>query len=305
MGNFITYLRWRGDLSCEQHPFNDVDNLLLAQLSYLDLHGIVPSQFDRKHAITLRQAALLWKSDERQQPSICQGGPPLLPEMAKTARFAGVRLMGYTDEVDADQSKQFAALTIWLPDGTMYVAYRGTDVTLVGWREDFCTSYEVTQAQKRAVTYLNKLGRKYPSQTLRIDGHSKGGNLAVYAAANATPQLQAQIQAVYSNDGPGLCPELTDEAGYARIADKVKRICPGYSVVGMLFDRDEPKTVVRSAGNGLMQHDPYTWQVVGDRFDTLHDLLPEAKLIHGIFDEWLMQTDLPHRRAFVSDFSTP
>lgn len=301
MDNILSYLTWRGDLTFEQSPFNEVDNLILAQLAYTDFCGIVP-ECGKNEWILLKDAI----RETRPMRSFLQdGAEEFLEKLAKSPRFSESRLCCYADVIDHDREMtQFAALHIGLSDGTVYVAFRGTDTTIVGWREDFCMSFQIVPAQRRAVEYLDRTlsdGAGSDCQ-YRIGGHSKGGNLAVYAAMMCREEVRRKIVAIYCNDGPGLCDAMIDMARYEKIRGRIQKIVPEFSVIGQLFTREEECRIVRSSGNGILQHDPMTWIVERNGFVRAEHLSRECRLYNHIFDQWLEEVDMEHRRSFVGDF---
>lgn len=194
---------------------------------------------------------------------------------------------------------QFAAVTFDLPDGTHYVAFRGTDSTIVGWREDFNMAFESpVPAQSAAVKYLTEAAA-LTSGPLILGGHSKGGNLAVYAAAHADPMLQSRIRTVYSFDGPGLDDATMASEGYANIARRIRSFVPQQSVVGLLLTYHPEYTVVKSDGIGLLQHDSFTWQVLGTDFIAVTELDVGSQLVDHTVHEWLSKVTPDKRKIFI------
>lgn len=301
MGNIISYLKWRGDLTLQTNPFNEVDNLVLSYLSYFDFSGIVPGP-EEEGSIAIKDAAeLFFLSNSRTKKMIVE--TDLLEEAAKTARFGGAKLWGYEDITDNDREMtQFAALHIALEDGTDYVSFRGTDNTIVGWREDFRMGFETVPAQKRAVKYLEKTIEKCEKKHYRIGGHSKGGNLSVYSAMMCDAMIKEQIIKIYMNDSPGLCPAMLQEELYQQIAPKIVKIVPEFCMIGMLFEKDCPPQIVKSSLEGIMQHDALTWQVEGNQFVASDELSAKSRLYSSIFDHWIESADLEQRRTFTNDF---
>ncbi len=165
MANLLDYLDWRGDLTFQQAPFNEVDNLILSELSYLDFSGIVPSP-NEGEGIALHQAAEQLFARIPEGESLEMGVllpneiPEMLRRMAKTRRFSDVRLNCYEAQLDTEKAQQFAALTIELWEKQLFIAYRGTDDTLAGWKEDFYMAcMPEIPAQKIAVDYLKAVAR--------------------------------------------------------------------------------------------------------------------------------------------------
>ncbi len=291
MPNMMDYLAWRGDIALDYSPFNDVDSLILASLSYLTY----PEETG-----LLRDLALTVPPVDKMQFAFVHEIRAMLSAAAMTERFAGIGMRHPVAVTDQDRDMQFAAVTFDLPDGTHYVAFRGTDSTIVGWREDFNMAFESpVPAQSAAVKYLNEAAA-LTDGPLILGGHSKGGNLAVYAAAHADPMTQNRIRAVYSFDGPGLDDATMASEGYARIARRIRSFVPQHSVVGLLLTYHPEYTVVKSDGVGLLQHDSFTWQVLGTDFIAVTELDVSAQLVDQTVHTWLSQVSPEKRKVFVN-----
>ena len=306
MANITDYLAWRGDLTLAERPFNDVDNLVCSVLSYVDFTGIVPGP--GAGAITVAEACrtLLDRAGDDLAPyvrSFAKVDSAYLRALGSSARFGGACLHDYVDVIDPDRSLQFGALTLDVGPRLSFVSFRGTDGTLVGWREDFMLSFQVTEAQRQAVSYLTDAARAAAARGshLYVGGHSKGGNLASFAAASVPPGLSDRLLAVWSNDGPGMDLAVMPRGPFAVLGSRFRRIQPAYSVVGQLFDRpEEPRLYVRSDARGALQHDPMSWQVTPDGLCVAEGLLPECVLVDRIFARWI--GDMPmERRIALTD----
>ena len=226
--------------------------------------------------------------------------PDLMCRMAHSVRFGGMLLNGYCELMDDAREQQFAALTVELGDGSIYLSYRGTDDTIVGWKEDLNMGYlEVIPSQTRALEYLGRMTRQYPDAKLRIGGHSKGGNLAVYSAVFCGEAVQNQLMRVYNNDGPGFRTSLLGLPEHKRVADRITTILPESSVVGMLLEHEERYEVVRSTQSGLWQHDGFSWQVRGERFEHLPDLTEGGKLVDETIRTFILSLSPEQRVAFT------
>ena len=220
--------------------------------------------------------------------------------MAESARFGDSRMHHFIALTDEDVSMQFSAMCLDLPDGSMCVAFRGTDNTVVGWREDFDMAYTTrVPAQEAAILYLRRAAA-LSKAPLRLVGHSKGGNLAVYAAAFASKRVQDRIESIISYDGPGMNRETSQSEGYLRIKDKIRSFIPQTSIIGLLMDFYEPYTVVRSTASGISQHDPMTWKIYGPQFETLSSVDQTAIVVRDTLHEWL-QNSTPEQRADFVD----
>ena len=302
MANILDYLDWRGDLTFAERPFNEVDNLILAEACYLDFSGVVPQAFAAP-PVSLREAASAYFA---AHPTTDMGVlvpdqiPVLVERAAKTARFEGIGLLGYVNRIDEETQTQFSAMTILLPDKSVYVAFRGTDDTIVGWKEDFNMAFTPEiPAQKYAAEYLRQASDAYPFSVFRVGGHSKGGNLAVYAAVFCGADVQKKIIAVYNNDGPGFYSSLLSLPEHRAIAPKITTLLPESSVVGMLLEHEESYQVVRSTQVGLMQHDGFSWQVRGTSFEHLHALAEGGKIMDQTLRSFLQELTEQQRIEFV------
>jgi hypothetical protein len=304
MAGIFDYLSWRGDLSFSRSPFNPVDNIILTHLSYLPLDGIVPGP-EQKRGITIAETAEQFAAAFDRRPEdfrnvlICKDDPRFLKTLGGCERYRRLELRAYVNQVDPDREKQFAALTIATGDRSSFITYRGTDTTLVGWKEDFNMSFsDVVPAQAEAVSYLEEMARRQRG-SLRIGGHSKGGNLAVYAASFCPKKIQRRITAIYSNDGPGFSQAVIQSPGYRAIREKIRAFVPQDSVVGMLFEHDEDYTVVKSAQSGLMQHDVYFWEVTHNDVVRLDGVTRESHFINRTLKEWIGGLDRERREQFI------
>ena len=306
MANLLDYLDWRGDLTLEQAPFNEVDNLILAELSFVDFKDIVPGP-DEGESVVLREAAEAFFAKFPQGEKIDMGVlvpgaiPEMLRKMADSRRFGDMKLNCFVDHLDVGKGEQFAALAIETGDKGMYLCFRGTDDTLAGWKEDFeLACMPEVPAQKKAVAYTWAVAKQFPRKKLRLGGHSKGGNLAVYAGVFCPENVQKRIIAVWSNDGPGFHNDLLDLPEHRRIAERIFSIVPKSSVVGMLLEHEEDYTVVDSDQLGFMQHDGFSWQVVGDHFITLRQVTQQAHFSDQELRKWVHGLTVEQRETFVN-----
>ncbi len=306
MANLLDYLDWRGDLTLEQSPFNEVDNLILAELSFVDFKDIVPGPGEGE-SVVLREAAEKFFAKFPQGEKIDMGVlvpgaiPDMLRKMADSRRFGEMKLNCFVDHLDVGKGEQFAALAIETGDKTLYLSFRGTDDTLAGWKEDFeLACMPEVPAQKKAVAYTWSVAKQFPRKKLLLGGHSKGGNLAVYAGVFCPENVQKRIIAVWSNDGPGFHNDLLDLPEHRRVAKRIYSIVPKSSVVGMLLEHEEDYTVVDSDQLGFMQHDGFSWQVVGDHFITLRQVTQQAHLSDQELRKWVHGLSVEQRETFVN-----
>ena len=268
MATIKDYLTWRGDLSFGTDPLNEVDNYILAKVGCPDYSGIIP---ESGGTVPLRDAVRAFfesqKKDDVSFGALASGQiASVLRRLPGTQRFGEVGLTGFIKKLEPSSPEQFSALTLLLPDRTAYVSFRGTDDTLIGWKENMMMSVtDAIPAQKDALAYLNMAARRF-SGPLIVGGHSKGGNLAVYAAAMADPAIQRRIRAVYNNDGPGFTDAFLQQEGYLRIRPKLHTLLPQFTLVGMMLKREKNVSIVLSPRPGPSAHDGFQWEVSGPRF---------------------------------------
>lgn len=297
MANIFDYLTWRGDLTLEQSEFNEIDNLILARFSYFPFDHIL----NLNETITIKEAGKRFENLDVAKENILQKEDiDLFPQMAKSMRFADMQITKYVNKINLEEEKQFGAITILMPDDTIYVSFRGTDNTLVGWKEDFNMSFrEKVPSQMDAVSYLNEIARIYQNP-LRIGGHSKGGNMAVYAASFCKESFKERIIKVYNNDGPGFHEVIVENPKYQKTLEKVHTFVPQTSIIGRLLYHEENYTVVQSTQKGVMQHDLYTWQLQGKEFIHLEEVDKESKFMDKTIKQWLDEVSKEQRGAFIN-----
>ncbi len=301
MGDILTYLDKYGDNTFQDSKFNEVDNLILSQISYLDFEEIVPS-IDSNDFIKVQEAcyAYFLKFSESELSGLTH---LVLKGMANCKRFKEAKLSQYISLFDEKEQKQFAALHIELDDGSVYVAFRGTDDRLISWQEDFSMSYRTTPSQVEALSYLeNTLANS--NKFFRVGGHSKGGNLAVFASMWCQDSIKNKIIEVYDNDGPGFDKQIFKSNEYKNIANKLIRFVPGYCVFGMLFKHKAIKdyTIVNSTAKGIFQHDSMTWEVEGNNFVRKEKFIKQSVLISKMLNNWIDGVELEQRKAFTNLF---
>lgn len=302
MANIMDYLNWRGDLTFEESPLNEIDSLILANLSYVPFDGIVPSPWEPER-ISLKEASdAFWQEREEKELlrefSLIKMAPFTMRRMAATRRFGNLQLMYYQNSVNIKEESQFSAICIQIEEGKIFVAFRGTDDTMIGWKENFRMSFETVPAQKKAVDYLNYVGHTCRGE-LWLGGHSKGGNLAVYAAVKARPNIQERIQQIYNFDGPGFSKTILESSSYQRLLYRIQKYVPTASVVGMLLEQDENYRVICSEEQGLRQHDPITWRVLRTEFVSIPERKEDSEMVARTMQGWIYSLSPKERKSFV------
>lgn len=298
MSDLFDYLIWRGDILFSQLPPNSVDALIFSALSYIDYEGIVPKEIGSSVSLQEASQKMLKMSDLDGRFRV-KKDLELLSAAAQTDRFRNVGLSFYQNIFIPEEETQFAAITYLLDDGTAFLTYRGTDKSLVGWKEDFNMSFQDSvPAQRLALKYLQTFA--WANQgTLIVGGHSKGGNLAVYAAARCGAEVQNRIREVYNQDGPGFREQMMEDEGYLSIVPKIHTYVPQSSVFGMLMEHKEPYIIIKSKSVSVMQHDPYNWEVLGKDFIMLEELTPDSRFLDRTVDDWLSGMTNEERNQFV------
>ena len=315
MGNIITYVKTELRRFTDK-PFGTPDSLVLAELAYVQFGGIVPGFARFRRGVRLRdlhRAELMGslfpslsaeEADSQKDgnyPSGAANRYALLNAAAMSPRFRDVRLRFFVQEHDDARTQQFAAVTFLLPGRSAFVAFRGTDSTLTGWKEDFNMALiSPIPSQEAAAAYLAWVGRRLVfRRALMTGGHSKGGNLAVYAAMTAAPALQRRIAAVYNHDGPGFKTGVLDTPGYRAIESRITKILPRSSIVGMLLSDREDYAVVESRRFGPMQHDAFSWEMRGGDFVYADALTDGAAYMNRTLKAWLEAIPDAQRQTLI------
>jgi len=294
----LDYLASNQIYTFEQKPFNDVDNLILSHISYLTWAGVIenkPKPFNE-----LVETYFKKYHDDVVQilPSQTKERRIMLSMMMNSNRYKNMKMFDYVDDIDMETQKQFSALTIEVDNGLYYVSIKGTDEKLVSWKEDFNMAYlDPIPAQTEALEYVQKLLKNYKGNVM-IGGHSKGGNLAVYAGVKACDD---RIIKVYNNDGPGFAKGFLESKEYLAMASRMVSIVPESSVVGMLFGNTMERKIVPSNVDGIMQHDGLTWEVDGDDFIHLEKLSDFSKCLNEAIMGWFDGMEMEQKFVFIDN----
>lgn len=297
------YIKWRGDLSFEVSPFNEIDNYIVSKIGTPDFNGIIP---ENNTFIPLTDAvnAYFEKNAENDKKIGALSSSRILPVLKMlpdTARFSNLMLGNYRDKLDIENNEQFSALTILFPNGTRYVSFRGTDDTLAAWKENFYMAVsDCVPAQKDALEYLSDPGVSGYGKLI-VGGHSKGGNLAVYSSALADASVQDRIIDIYNNDGPGFRKEFYEYYGYKRISERIHTIVSQNSIVGTLLEQDKELTVVKSSGFGISAHDGFTWETGTTSFIRCDKLSRVSESIDAAFENALASMTDDEKKDFIEE----
>ncbi len=292
------YVTWRGDLPFSQEPVNGLDALCMALLAYTKLprEAIGP--------VGMPLSTIPSESGQTGAAGFGDMRRELLRKMGASARFGSARVSYSVDQVDEIMGMQFAACCVDITPEIRVVCYRGTDATMVGWREDFCMSYECpVPAQTAASAYLEGVARDNQMRLMAV-GHSKGGNLAAYAAATANLP-EERLLSVWSFDGPGFMEPMLASEGYRRIMPKLRSVVPESSIVGQLMGHHVEQSIVKSESVGIQQHNPFYWHVTPpSEFEIAKGTTVSSRILNYSIDRWLMKATREQRRAAVDAIFT-
>ena len=302
MSTIFDYLDYVAYDSIYDRPFKELDVLALTELTYLPFDRIVPQGDTTNIEVRLSDAAEL--VDRTTDFIVTDQHLQLVDVLATSKRFKNLKLLNYVDEYDPDVQKQFAAMTYRLTMDVYLVVFRGTDDTLIGWKEDFHMTYmDHVPSQRRAASYLQHVMKEFPRGRFMVAGHYKGGNLAAYACSYLPDHLIERVDAIYCYDAPGLNKAIIETEGYQRIAHLVHRFVPQGSIVGMMLEVPEPATIVKSrAFGGFAQHDAFTWIVEKDGFVTLDQTSPDSQQTDETLKQWVRETSADERKKFFDTF---
>ena len=305
MGTVFDYIEWRGDLPFSQVPIGEVDNLVFSMISYLDFKKMVHTSPKAK-PVSFLLAAKRYMQARKSDPTQTLGvlfSPEFITLMTKAARsvrFGSVYMVGYVNKISLREQKQFSAVSFLIGEDEAFVAFRGTDDTIVGWKESFNMSLlGDIPAQHEAAKYLDSIAEVFPNRKIHVGGHSKGGNLAVWASVKCSAETRERIVAVYSNDGPGFTRDFVLSPEYKQMRPKMRILVPQSSFVGVLLEHAEGYDVIQSTQTGLLQHDALSWRIVGGSFIHLDRVTDESKRIERTLKRWIQEMPPEERRRVL------
>ena len=303
MAVLFDYLDWRGDLSFDADPVNELDTYLIAKIGCPDLTGFVPAD---EREIALPEAVSAFRAQAGEDFSLGVSSSPYVLEsfyrLPSVPRFQSLRLSGFRRNDDLERAEQFSALTVRIPGGPRFITFRGTDDTILAWKENFRLSVmDAVPAQEDALRYLRWAMDAYEGDCV-VCGHSKGGNLAVYATSMLPPELQERIVSVYDFDGPGFQDAFLQEDGFRRILPKLHFLIPQNSLVGLLLSQCTEPEIVACSCFGVRGHDAFTWEALGRSFVRAEALSPSSATFKNAINETLMNMSQEDRELFIDDF---
>lgn len=310
--NILNYIYWRKDITFNERKFNEVDALILAELCYVEWDNIVKDK-----PVTLANACKKYyelHSDEDMAKKYAFSSkiPEFIKALQNTVRFKNIKLKNYTSVFDTDKEIQFAAITYVLPDGSLYVAYRGTDSSMLGWKEDMKMTYQdEIPSHQLAFEYLDKVfddlepvtslfgfRSKMVYPKLYLGGHSKGGNLSMYAGI-ASKKIQPHITKIFNFDGPGFRDSFYETHDITPILSRIITYLPTSSIIGRLLTHKEEHIIIDAYENGLAQHDSFCWKVGFDGFQLSDKLSKESDETHAYIIDILLSKSDEHKQSFI------
>ena len=300
MGDVISYIDEFGGYTFVEKPMTEIDGLILSHLSYYVYDGIVPPPEEAPASVEFndlehlmdpnRFISVKWEEEKNRI---------LFKKVVNSRRYRSAKACFYVHEVNSDHAVQFGAVTFLLGNGDVFVSFRGTDDELIGWKEDFYMACRTpVGAQLKSAEYLLAKKKKL---RIYIGGHSKGGNLAVYAAMKCDDAVRRKIARIYDMDGPGFHPEFMKQLDYDCIKDKILKIVPDESFVGVLMETRQDYTVIKSTQIGVSQHVTLTWKVDGDHFERAKEAEPVRKALYERINQWIFAMSREEVDAFIEN----
>lgn len=282
MKNFLSYLT-TNQKSFIEDPFNDIDSLIFAYLAYLHF----PTTKTKLKELDIKKTTKVTKNKE------------FIKKVIESNRYKNIELCFFIEDTNDLLEKQFSAVTFLLPNNTMYISFRGTDSSLTGWKENFNMAYTLpVPAQKEALNYVEKITKLIPRK-FYLGGHSKGGNLAVYAGCNLPNNLSNKIINIYSHDGPGFLKEFLTTSNYQSMKNKISKIVPSSSIIGMLLYTNEHYKIIKSSERGILEHDPFSWLIEENNFIVLKNLSDGTSYTNKVINDFITNLTKKEREIFV------
>ena len=298
--NIEDYLLWRGDIPFSKDPFNLVDAAVFNELAYVNFEpaGLLDSGAD---GMTLKEAGRIITEKDAYELKTLNGGEENFWRLAwQSERFGSVKVLHYEEVFDEERDTQFSAVQFQYGEEEIYTAFRGTDASIVGWREDFMISFTLTQSQKAAAEYMQRTMN--PRMKYSAGGHSKGGNLALYACAHLPEELNEKVEHLYIMDAPGFAPDVFDRTLLEPLLSKTTRLLPEFCIISRIYEVDIPDTlVVDCTGVATQQHDLITWQLSGPVFRTKDKTNLISDKIMEVVMRWANSESIENRELFVSE----
>ncbi len=297
MTNLFDYLKWRGDLAFSQAPLTSVDLLIFSEIVHAPLERLLKDGDESYKGKTLLQLLpeVYPMPVKGKEYNLLSSRSDIFYMMKEYRRFADVKLMKFSSHFEPEHTKQFAAAEFAIGK-TAIIAFRGTDATVTGWREDFLMSFESPiPAQTDALSFMDNIPDCYDE--VYVCGHSKGGNLAMYASA--LTKKQDMIKAVFSFDGPGLDQSVLDTDGWKNILSRAHLIVPESSIIGLLMGYIKNHRTIESDSMSIMQHNPFYWHVFGNDFIDAQGSTLSSKVTDNAIHTFLEKCTREQRKTIV------
>ena len=294
MANIHDYLYWRGDLPFSNVPINELDGLVLTRFAYMPMEELTLDPSETVVSICEKLKTL--PVDKFR----LEGDMQFVHLLSKSDRFDDLIVTDFVKNNDPEAVLQFAAVTIHLPNDELYIAYCGTDSTLTGWKEDFYMSFmEDVPAQKKALDYALAICKKNPGKPFHLGGHSKGGNLAIYTAVNLPAELKELLVHVSNYDGPGFPRSFIDSHDFSSVNERLYSWLPQESMIGRIHEHEEGFRVIESTGNGIMQHDIYSWTTLPTSMRVLEAPDDTSEITYRAIQNILTNTTPEQRKRYI------
>ncbi len=293
MSNINDYLLWRGDLSFEKSPFNQIDDMVLARFSYMPFNKIKMEETETIESIYLKLKSF------KNEDFGYNGDKDLITRLGQSIRFKNLKVTNFEINVDKKAEEQFSAITVHIDENKMYISFNGTDSSIIGWKEDFNLSFmENIPSQIAGLEYAKNVMNKYLKK-VKIGGHSKGGNIAMYSAIGLPHDLKDRVISVSNYDGPGFTQKMVESENYKNILNKITTYIPQSSIIGRLLEHRENCIVIESTEKGIYQHDIFSWQVLGTNVVTIRNVTNDSDFFDKTISTWLQKTAPEQRKIFI------
>lgn len=300
MYNYMSYIKKYGDKSFQEMNFNEVDSLILSNVAYLPFFDTMGSSLKAHTKLKFVLERVL-KIPNLKNLVLFDKDINFMKLIKETKRFGEISIFGYHNVISNSKQEQFSGLGIQISESLIYVGFCGTDISWAGWKENFnMTFLEEIPAQKDACIYFQKLGKYFKDSKFILAGHSKGGNLAMYAGAFVDKEIQDRIVSIYNFDGPGFRKDITEKEGYKLIEPRIRSIVPESSIVGMILEHSDKVEVIKAQRIGIFQHDLHGWVIDDIKFYKLKSLSKNSKAIHSAIREWMLSISKEDRKLFVN-----
>lgn len=300
------YLYFRGDLGFDVSPVNEIDEMVFSIIGKADFTGILGENEIKEYSEVFDRFFESKDCNENLRFGLLASKKLMktMLDISRCRRFAGIKICNFVKRVSTEITEQMSALTVLGPDDRIYVTFRGTDDTLIGWKENCeLAIMDSVPAQRDAAEYLESIAEIFRGP-LRVTGHSKGGNLAVYAAAHADARTQEKIEKIISYDGPGFPKEFFETAGYYVIKNRTVTMVPKASIVGMMMENAGMMDVIDCESEGVAAHDVLTWGISQKRFLRAQELSEKSVVFRGALEKTLDKMDIGERQEMVDELFT-